>query len=100
MQELNGDFYKENLKNTMGKTHSIPTKTHTVMMTPTTLQQVEDVVKKKLLWKLGASGQAACRRIVKDAIRALPDKYPYAHQMRAYLVENGRLEKLLEKLGE
>lgn len=70
------------------------------MMPPKTLEDVENIMQKKLLWKLGASGQAACRRIVKDAIRALPDKYPYGHQMRAYLVENGRLEKLLEKLGE
>ena len=69
-------------------------------MTPTTLAQVESLITKRLLWKLGASGQAACKRIIRDALRELPDKYPYAHQMRAYQVENGRLEKLLEKLGE
>lgn len=78
----------------------IPTKKPTLVMPPTTLAQVEDLVTKKLLWKLGPSGMGACRRIVKDALRELPDKYPYVHQMRAYQVENGRLEKLLEKLGE
>lgn len=69
-------------------------------MPPTTLAQVEEHITKKTLWKLGASGQATCRRIIKDALRELSDKYPYASQARAYLVENGRLEKLLEKLGE
>lgn len=68
------------------------------MMTPTTLAQVENLVNKRLHWKLGASGIGACRRIVREAINALPEKYPYASQMKAYQLENARLEKLYDKI--
>lgn len=67
-------------------------------MTPTTLAQVEDLVNKKLHWKLGAVGKHTCRRIVREAIAALPAKYPYANQTRAYQLENARLEKLHDKI--
>lgn len=39
--------------------------------------------------------RGACRRILHDAIRALPDKYPYPSQTKAYQLELLRLEGLL-----
>lgn len=72
----------------------------TVTMTPTNLAQVEDLLQKKLLWKLGAAGQAACRRIVRDAIDDLPNRFPYPSQVMAYRMQKGKLERLLERLGK
>lgn len=82
----------------MNKPHTSHLKAHAVVMTPQTLPQVEALLTKKLLWKLGASGRAACQRIVRDAINALPEKYPYASQTRAYQLENARLEKLYDSI--
>lgn len=39
--------------------------------------------------------RGACRRILHDAIRALPTKYPYPSQTKAYQLELLRLEGLL-----
>lgn len=69
-------------------------------MTPQTLDEVENLHTKRLLWKLGASGLGACRRIVRDALEALPQKYPHSTQVRAYEVEKGRLTMLLASIGE
>ena len=73
-------------------------KKNVVTMAPTTLAQVEHLVQTRTLWKLGASGLGACRRIVRDAIADLPARYQYATQTEAFLLEKGRLERLLEKL--
>lgn len=74
--------------------------TKTVTMTPTNVAQVEELLQKRLLWKLGAAGQAACRRIVHDALDNLPTRFPHPHQVQAYKMEKGRLERLLERLGK
>lgn len=39
--------------------------------------------------------RGACRRIIHDAIRELPTKYPYPSQTKAYQLELLRLESLL-----
>ena len=39
--------------------------------------------------------RGACRRILHDAIRALPTHYPYPSQIRAFQLELLRLEGLL-----
>ncbi|MCP1384477.1 hypothetical protein [Runella salmonicolor] len=70
------------------------------MMTPTSVAQVEELLLKKLTWKFGASGMGACKRIVKDALDALPAKYPHRDQLKAYLIEKTKLEKMLDELGE
>jgi hypothetical protein len=40
----------------------------------------------------------ACRRIVRDAINDLTLRYEFSTQTDAFLLEKGRLERLLEKL--
>lgn len=69
-------------------------------MTPTTVAQVEELLQKRLLWKLGAAGQAACRRIIRDAIDDLPNRYPHPSQVMAYRMHKGKLERTLERLGK
>ncbi|MFN8347467.1 MAG: hypothetical protein U0X91_20860 [Spirosomataceae bacterium] len=67
-------------------------------MAPVNLTQVEVLMEKRLVGKLWPGGKAACRRIVMDALEALPEKYPY--RVQAYLNEKIRLERLLRALGE
>lgn len=69
-------------------------------MTPQTLTKVEDLINKKLHLKLSASGLGACRRIVNDALEDLKKRYSHPSQLKAYLLEEGRLKKLLSQLGD
>ncbi|WP_273210446.1 hypothetical protein [Runella zeae] len=80
--------------------HMLPKAKTIVLMTPTNVEQVEALIHKGLLGKLGASGLGACRRIVNDALSELPGKYPYASQISTFLGEKARLETLLKKIGE
>ena len=68
-------------------------------MAPVNLSQVENLIDKKLLGKLWPGGRGACRRIVQEALAALPEKYPYSIQINAFLCEKRRLERLLQALG-
>lgn len=72
--------------------------TTTVLVIPQTLAEVENLVTKNLLWRLGAVGKQHCRDIVSDAIEALTVKYSHPSQLRAYQLEKGRLTHLLNKI--
>jgi len=69
-------------------------------MTPQTLTEVENVTNKNLLGRFGEAGIGACKRVVNDALEALPQKYPHSTQLRAFLLEQERLKRLLASLGE
>ncbi len=77
-----------------------PKKLGVVVMTPRSVEEVEALVRKKLLWKLGAAGLGACRRIVNEALGDLPGRFPHSTQVREYMMEEGRLRRLLNALGE
>lgn len=63
--------------------------------TPVNVADVELAVSKGKHKLFSEAQRGACRRIVHDAIRALPTTYSYPSQTKAYQLELLRLESLL-----
>lgn len=63
--------------------------------TPATVNDVEYAVLKGKHKLFSEAQRGACRRILHEAVRALPGKFPYPSQTKAYQLELLRLESLL-----
>jgi hypothetical protein len=62
---------------------------------PRTLYDVTVAVENGKWRKFTPPQRGACRRIIHDAIRILPTKYPYPSQTKAFQSEMFRLDLLL-----